>query len=340
MDQIVKSGLTVVRRADIDAIHSIVENGKTVDLGELRDFRKDPAIAAFLPETARPSLAWTKLAPAGILPVHQHPTKTMVIVAQGQGDLIGDVEMPLEAGDVVCISPGVNHGFVAGDNDLHCLSLQFEGDGLYENADTPRAQFTQSVFEQFTALNQEYCSRWTQFIVGETNEIMKNESHQAAFWGHIKRWSTSFQHLLYVRQLTTDLESPLYELFREHFREEFDHDLMIKVPRAEWDPIIDACSAWFETAIAKGAPVEKLILVHSVLEAAGDIFSTELRGQTSDLERYVNVHHEHDEGHADMGGEFLKPYVEYNFNSAKKLLVEGWEVFFTMFERINALSKA
>lgn len=335
----VKPNLFVVRRSDLRAVNSILENGKEVDLGELRDFRKHPEIASFLPNVVNPSMAWTKLAQAQRLEVHKHPTKSMVVVAEGRGYLTGDVETTLEAGDVVCIYPGANHGFVAGDSDLHCLSLQFEGSGLYENENTPRVQFTESVYDEFVALNEKYCERFRTLVIEDVNVVMSNARCQEAFWSQLKRWSTTFQHLLFVRQISTSVDDPLYDLFRGHLREEFDHDQMVDAPPAPWDSVLDACAAWFERTIANSPPVEKLIIVNLALEGAGDVFSTELRGHFERLGDYIETHHDHDEDHANLGQEHLQAHVEYNYEMARSTLTQAWEVFFLMFERIIELSK-
>ena len=95
----------VVPREAIACLRSVVVEGKTVAIGEVRDFRRHPELAAFLPETARPSFAWTRLAPRQTHHTHEHPIASMVLICSGSGRLTGDVARPVSAGDVVCVPP-------------------------------------------------------------------------------------------------------------------------------------------------------------------------------------------------------------------------------------------
>ena len=134
--------ITIIRREDIPAISEIVENGMVHSLGEHRDFRRNPALAAFIPENARLAMSWTRLQRGQVLEPHVHPIRSMIIICDGEGMLLGDVTAPLHAGDAVIVPPGCHHGFEGGaPGGFGALSVQFESSGLYEHPDKPQVAF-------------------------------------------------------------------------------------------------------------------------------------------------------------------------------------------------------
>jgi len=136
------SRITIIRRDDIPSISEIVENGKVHSLGAHRDFRRSPALAAFIPENARLAMSWTRLKKGQRLEPHVHPIRSMIIICDGAGTLLGDMTAPLEAGDAVIVPPGCHHGFEGGaPGGFGALSVQFESSGLYEHPDKPQVAF-------------------------------------------------------------------------------------------------------------------------------------------------------------------------------------------------------
>ncbi|MDP3704938.1 MAG: cupin domain-containing protein [Legionellaceae bacterium] len=132
----------VIKRENIPTINSIEVDGHIHDLGLLKDFRKHPLLAQFLPELARISLSWVRLEKGQQLNAHKHPTTSMIIITDGYVTTIGDTFIEASAGDIILIPPNVLHGFIGGEPDgLWGLSVQFEGEGLYESIDYPRVNF-------------------------------------------------------------------------------------------------------------------------------------------------------------------------------------------------------
>src|SRR5437764_15418605 len=93
--------IVIVRRQDIPAISDIVENGVVHSLGEHRDFRRNPALAAFIPENARLAMSWTRLTRGQRLEPHVHPIRSMILICDGSGRLLGDRDEPAGEGDTV-----------------------------------------------------------------------------------------------------------------------------------------------------------------------------------------------------------------------------------------------
>ena len=66
--------MKVIRRDDIPTLRSVVVDGEEHNLGILKDFRKHPDLAAFIPEHSRLSMAGVHLEPEEVLAIHAHPT--------------------------------------------------------------------------------------------------------------------------------------------------------------------------------------------------------------------------------------------------------------------------
>src|SRR5688572_8093264 len=105
------SSIAIVRRADIPFITEVMEDGELHELGELRDFRKHPLLAAFLPERARLAIAWVRLAPDQELKPHVHPTPSLLLCTGGRGMILDLPDTVIEPGDAILVPVGSTHGF-------------------------------------------------------------------------------------------------------------------------------------------------------------------------------------------------------------------------------------
>ncbi len=218
-------------------------------------------------------------------------------------------------------------------------SIQFEGAGLFEDANVPRLRYVEDALRRYERLQDQWRERWRALVVEAINPLMAEAETAERFWSYVKRWSTRFQHLLYARQVSVDVADPAYELFRRHLREEFDHDRMIDANPAPWDAELDAYEHWFEGETMTRPPIEKLIIVNGVLESAGEIFAREIHGVRPSLRQYVDLHDERDAAHAEMGRDEIAAYVAGRVDAALTIAERSWRVFLAMFERIVALSK-
>ncbi len=135
--------LTIIHRADIRMITEIVEDGELEFLGEQREFRRHPVLDEFLPENARLSIAWVRLAAGQALRLHQHPIRSLVLLTQGHGIVFDNgVETPIVQGDAILIPAMYRHAFGgAGPNGGEGLSIQFEDHGIFEDEHNPRIQY-------------------------------------------------------------------------------------------------------------------------------------------------------------------------------------------------------
>lgn len=135
----------VVNRTSMPQINDIEIDGTRHKLGILKDFRKHPIIKQYLPDMARVSLAWVHLAKDEELSPHRHDTVSMIIIAKGKLKSSVEENVELEEGDIAVIPPHILHGFIgSSDGGIWAISLQFEGDGLYENPNHARVIFENS----------------------------------------------------------------------------------------------------------------------------------------------------------------------------------------------------
>lgn len=332
--------IRVIERQSIRNLASVEENGVTYDLGEHRDFRRHPVLASLLPEQGRVSISWTKLNPLQRLEPHQHPTMSMIIVCKGQGRLIGDLQMDLKEGDIVVVPPGCTHGFVGSEaEDLRALSLQFEGEGLYENEKVPRVQFDGYSLSQLLEENQRRLESHvhTSFFRLLDDGTLENPACHSIFIRHLQSWSSKFQLILHARSAFA-ADSRFRSVFKKHFGEEFGHDELIKSNLDPiWDPVIEACSDWFLHQMTTASDAVRLAIIHLVLERSAHEFHERAARVMKSQKKYYSVHAEHDESHGKMGLHLLEQLDSRQLQSVKSSIEKAWQVLDTMLERIDRL---
>lgn len=132
--------IQVVKRGTIPPITSVEQDGEVHLLGELRDFRWSDRLREFMPDPEQLSVSWVVLKSGETLQTHVHPIQSMMVVYEGSGEMLGDLERPIARGDVIVVPAGRRHGFTGGAAGLHALSIQF-GAGLYTAPEKPRVVF-------------------------------------------------------------------------------------------------------------------------------------------------------------------------------------------------------
>jgi quercetin dioxygenase-like cupin family protein len=136
------TSIAVIRRDEIPAISEIMEDGELHHLGELRDFRRHPVLASFIPEQGRLAIAWVRLRAGEILAAHRHPTASLLLCVGGRGIVLDRPDDIILPGDAVCVPAGSTHGFMGLEpNGVEGLSIQFEERGLYEDTSRPQVHF-------------------------------------------------------------------------------------------------------------------------------------------------------------------------------------------------------
>ncbi|MFI6604517.1 cupin domain-containing protein [Nonomuraea sp. NPDC050536] len=345
-------GVVTVTRADIRAIATVEEGGETHWLGEHRDFRRHDALARFLPEHGRFSLAWVRLRDGERLDIHEHPTKSMILVCRGSVRLIGDQDEQLGEGDVVCVPPGAKHGFeTVSGQEFHGLSVQFEGAGLYEDDSAPRVRFTEQVSASLAELDSLNEARLTRFSGHRLFEFFDSGRMHAEpllrkrFLAALYAWSVYFQRMLYARQAVCS-DPRLQEIYADHLREEFGHDRLLRerhnVVSGSYDAILEAAGSWFVMQMHGACEAAKIVIVHLVVESSCHVFGEKTKAAFMDggAASYFDLHAEVDQDHRDIGRDYLHRLSPSQFPQLMRVCEEAWDQLELVFDRMAALVEA
>jgi quercetin dioxygenase-like cupin family protein len=328
--------VTIVRRDDIPSLRSVAVDGVEHSLGILKDFRKHPQISALLPEDARLSLSWVRLEVGEKLDIHVHTIDSMIVVAHGDGRVVGDLEAPFSDGDIILIPRGRRHGFEGvGSNGFWALSTQFESRGLYEHPDNPLVKFEGSDgLSELLSRNRRFCEEHCANPIFDfvTSEHISDPERRNRFLSCVQVWSSYYQKALMVRTAFTD-DLSYTALFRDHLDEEYGHDTKLARDRGldagtVWDPVLDATASWFLTKMLSIDNLERFVLVHLVLEAAGGIFhETAATAMARFAETDYFAHHSKaDSDHANISLEVLKGHGRDTYDRLMLIQRQGWDM--------------
>jgi quercetin dioxygenase-like cupin family protein len=337
----------VVRRESIPSIHEVEVDGTTHFLGCLKDLRKSPEIARHLPEQARLSISWVRLRPGELLEAHRHPTTSMIVVTEGRGRVTGDTSGEIRAGDTVIVPPGALHGFAGeGEEGFWALSMQFEGQALYEDLSNPRVRFEkdrQSGIERSLGRlideNERFLKRYRAGRLCELvrSDLARRDDVRARLIDHLQPWSNAFQRVLFARAaFGTGREFQL--VAERHVAEEVGHNHLLGQMRggtdeSVWDPVVSAASSWFVEQMLSLGELEQTVLVHFVLEGSGEIFHKEAMPLFPDSKHFA-LHGSVDEDHFKMGIELLKKQADLDVDRLSKVLRKGWAMMELLSDRI------
>lgn len=333
--------MQIIHRDQIPAIQAVQVEGKTHNLGLLREFRKHPELSQFLPDDAvRLSISWVNLQPGQILNIHQHPTSSMIIVCEGNGEVIGHLEQPLKEGDVVMVPPHHLHGFKGrAPHGFWGLSIQFEGLGLYEDRNAPRVLFAEpSPGEKVTPLDQIlheqsiYQKKFTRnplMSLAKSHKLDQPEVKERLLEA-LNYWSDWFQKILSAR-VSVGGKADYLEAAEQHLMEEVGHNKILyemrqNKPVGFWDPLLDSAASWFHNQMLSGTDDEKTVLMHLVLEGA----STQFHGLVNRLfqdSSFFQLHSTVDEDHYEMGFRLLRNSPNLDGPHLCTVLHHGWSVF-------------
>jgi quercetin dioxygenase-like cupin family protein len=339
----------IVNRADIPSLTSVTMDDVREYIGDVRDFRRNTVLSNFMPTDGRTSLSWVRLDVNEEHKAHRHPTPSMVIVFEGSGELFGDINQTIVAGDVVMVPAQALHGFTGrGDRGFSGLSVQFEGTGLFETAEDPKLTFdnslTQRRLDPLEAVQrirvEEYAHNHLIELVS-ANRIRRDKKLQDGLLDVLQVWSNHFQQLIRIRAASAR-ESCFSVLADTHLKEEFDHNHTLSEMRGSrpaeiWDPILESAYAWFVERMAKASDVEATIIMHMVIEEAGDIFHKIAVQVYPSSEHFVN-HAAHDQSHASMGVKLLENHSKEPIEHLILVLNQGWAIMNLLCNRMAELA--
>jgi quercetin dioxygenase-like cupin family protein len=328
VDTAVANVLTIARE-QIRAINTVEIDGEIHNLGEHRDFRRHGKLAEFLPELGRSSFAWVRLRDGETLDVHQHPTKSMILICSGSVQLTGDNPKQLYEGDTICVPPFSKHGFTTRRGEtFHGLSIQFEGNGLYEKDDQARVAFN---------------GRHTKnklFSLFESGLLQREPALRQRFVEALYVWSSYFQRMIHARQAVC-ADPALREQYGKHFEEEFGHDRLLRerynITQKVYDPTLEAASNWFVAQMHQLDEAQKIVVVHLVVESSGHVFglaTAEIFGKTAKPGDYFDVHAEADDDHRNIGRDHLEHVSPAALPQLLEVCQHAWDQMDLVHDRI------
>jgi quercetin dioxygenase-like cupin family protein len=349
----------VVRRADIPSLHSVSLNDKTYYLGVLKDFHKHPALDQFVPKEGRLSMSWVHLGKNEMLHPHIHPIKSMIIICRGQTETLGELSTTLHEGDILIVPPHCEHGFIGSGNEgFWGISIQFEQRGLYEDPSEPLAEFVERPNAVTKVLNDNECINLSSLL--KINESFKrhlatnplfsflkkstvnNEALRDEFLDYFQVWSDAFQRMVLVR--STFCENAKFRVIaEEHLAEEFGHNNKLASERKNltnrWDAILSATANWFSWKVMSIDELERIVLVHLVVEASATVFYNEIPryiGKSIDSCHFAD-HRKLDVEHELMGISLLEGLSPEQYVRLGTIQQEGWDMLYQLYQRIYEL---
>jgi hypothetical protein len=151
-----------------------------------------------------------------------------------------------------------------------------------------------------------------------------------------------FQTMLYARQSHCD--DPSYRgLFLRHLREEAGHDEVATAERGStaelWDPILESAAAWFILRMTILDNVEKLAVMHLVVEAGAAHMSSVCAPAMRRFAgaRYFELHADADPRHVTMALEPLAGQSPATLARLRTVIDQAWRVLDTWIGRVATL---
>jgi hypothetical protein len=175
-----------------------------------------------------------------------------------------------------------------------------------------------------------------------TDGTLESEARRDVMFKCVQVFARHFQTMLFARQHHCD--DPAYRvLFLRHLREEAGHDEVLSKQRGcadeIWDPVMEGSAAWFVRCMSTLDNVEKLSVMHLVLESSGaymgSVCGPAMRRFNSS--QYFELHDEVDQSHVTMALEPLHRQSPETIARLRVLTGQAWLVLDVWVERVAAL---
>ncbi len=338
--------INIINRSSIQALNSVIVDGKQHNLGIHKDFRKNAKLKEFIPDNCRLSIAWVYLNKDEKLDAHEHPIETLIIICKGSGKMFGDLERDIYEGDVITIRRGAKHGFVGnGPAGYWALSIQLEERGLYEHENAALVKFNNSL-DNLLKANKRYMNDYLQNSLFKLiqSEKINNKNVRRNLLDCIQVWSDIFQHIVMSRYIFTSDER-FKPLALTHMMEEYGHNRNLQASRNGElrkieDPILQATAEWFAYKMLGYSDIERLVMVHLVLEGSANVFHEIAHPimQSFNETKHFEVHSIEDDGHMNMGLDLLENIDQMTQSRLLQVLKESWGMMNALCHRMAELS--
>lgn len=170
---------------------------------------------------------------------------------------------------------------------------------------------------------------------------LEDSRKREVFLRCVLAFSEHFQRLMFTRQ-ALGVDPHFAGVFRQHLMEEIDHDRILSVPEnvvAYDDSLLDATLSWFSYQVILLDNADRTVLVHLVLETAGDAFLSAVhRAIGSHLKtEFFKKHTELDPHHAQLGLRLLHGCDERTLQRLVDTSHRGWAMLDNICDRIATI---
>jgi hypothetical protein len=140
------------------------------------------------------------------------------------------------------------------------------------------------------------------------------------------------------------LQNPAFEeLAWAHLTEELGHNRDLAKSRPDlqtvFDPILEGVCSWFSTKVGTISDLEKVVLVHLVVEASAVYFYKHVQPAmaTNNAKGHFDKHKSDDEAHVQMGYDFLRKVTSADWPRLFEIQRQGWSMLMAVMGRVADL---
>lgn len=175
-----------------------------------------------------------------------------------------------------------------------------------------------------------------------TDGTLDDPEKREMFFACLQVFARHFQTILFARQAHCTDER-YAALFRRHLHEEVGHDDILRKDRGRseevWDPVLEATTAWFISRMSMLDNVDKLVIVHLVLESSGAYMGAVSKAPMRRLGSadYFGLHDEIDDSHVTIALEPLRRQPPETIERLMVVIEQAWRMLDTHADRMAAL---
>jgi hypothetical protein len=199
-------------------------------------------------------------------------------------------------------------------------------------------------FESLIARNTALFERHKRLRVFQmfTDGTLDDPGKREIFFACLQVFARHFQTILFARQAHC-ADERYGALFRRHLLEEVGHDDILRKDRGRsdevWDPVLEGTTAWFISRMTVLDNVEKLALVHLVLESSGSYMGAVSKAPMRRIGSadYFGLHDEVDDSHVTIAIEPLRRQPPETLARVMIVIEQAWRMLDANAERMAAL---
>jgi hypothetical protein len=266
----------IVKRESIPPMRAAARASGFQLRGELRDFRWSAELRRFLQPASQVDFGWVAMSGGDVQAPRVHTVETLFVVYGGSGEAVGELQQPLEAGQILAIPAGCSQGLAAGPAGLQLLKIQLSRNLTIQAEASKSDGETDGALAALLALNEACLSEFKRTPVFEllNTGSLATASKRVALSAALSALSEGYVSALVARQASCS--NPRFaSMFLLDLRRALSlspgpqsGEDASQAPRRRGDTRLDAMTAWFTYQMHVLDDVEKAAMVHLTLERA------------------------------------------------------------------------